>query len=75
MPRLKHRSAQMFLLFLQIYPHLLQFTYKVNLKTKTHRKFTPKLRKFTQALLAMLVTLRMSPACEWPAKVNYNAFT
>ena len=47
-------------IFLQIYPHLLKFTYTVNLKRPTHKKFTPKLQKITRVLLVMLLTLIMS---------------
>ena len=46
--------------FLQIWPHLLQFTYKVNLKMPQHKNSTKKFQKFTRALLAMLMTFRMS---------------
>ena len=42
--------------FLLIYPLLLQYTYKVNLKLLTPRKCTQKLQEFTRALLIMLLT-------------------
>ena len=52
-------STKIFLTFLQTYPHLLEFTYKVNPKTQTPRKVTQTLPKVRQALLVMLVTYRM----------------
>ena len=40
----------------------LQYTYKVDIKALTPRKLTPKLQKFTRALLIMLVTFWMPEA-------------
>ena len=44
----------------QICIYLLQFTYNSNLKMALPEKFTRKIQKFTQALLEILLTFRMS---------------
>ena len=46
--------------FLQISPHLLQHTYRVDPKRPTTRTFTQKLQKITRVLLVVLVIFRMS---------------
>ena len=48
-------------LFLQIYPHLFHFTYKVDPKMPTPKQFTRKLQTFTRALLLTFIMSALSP--------------